>query len=254
MSPCLCGPRGWWSTGRRGNCSLITAQAGRDHSMWLNCQITAGERVAYCYALMKIFDSTVRLTIGLRRVKGQWLIAHDHCAEVAPPSQMDFRPRVLASDASWPWHVGQVPGACRWLSAASTADTRHSSTARPEWQSSSPRRPDRCYSFGETESASVDPNSTLEQIRFALAKEGKSPRFAEFLSKHPRDFVSHYLFEPVLHGGAEDVKDVARPHAKDGRPSPSKPPEEKQATSMGAFRHRDETFRTLASRRPSPPY
>lgn len=35
-------------------------------------------------------------------------------------------------------------------------------------------------------------------------------RSAEFLSKHPRDFISHYLFEPVLHGGAEDVKDVAR--------------------------------------------
>lgn len=42
-------------------------------------QITASETVAYCHALVKIFNSTARLTVGLRRGnKGQWLIAHEH--------------------------------------------------------------------------------------------------------------------------------------------------------------------------------
>jgi uncharacterized protein (TIGR02246 family) len=41
-------------------------------------QITAGETVAFCHALVKIFDSTVRVTIGLRKEGGQWSIAHEH--------------------------------------------------------------------------------------------------------------------------------------------------------------------------------
>lgn len=41
-------------------------------------QITAGDTVAYCHALLKIFDSTARLTIGLRKERGQWLIGHEH--------------------------------------------------------------------------------------------------------------------------------------------------------------------------------
>jgi uncharacterized protein (TIGR02246 family) len=40
--------------------------------------ITASETVAYCYGLVQIFDATVRLTMGLRKVDGQWLIAHEH--------------------------------------------------------------------------------------------------------------------------------------------------------------------------------
>jgi uncharacterized protein (TIGR02246 family) len=40
--------------------------------------IAASETVAYCHALVKIFDSTVRLTMGLRKDDGQWLIAHEH--------------------------------------------------------------------------------------------------------------------------------------------------------------------------------
>jgi uncharacterized protein (TIGR02246 family) len=40
--------------------------------------ITASETVAYCYGLVQVFDSTVRLTMGLRKVDGQWLIAHEH--------------------------------------------------------------------------------------------------------------------------------------------------------------------------------
>jgi uncharacterized protein (TIGR02246 family) len=40
--------------------------------------ITASETVAYCHALVTIFDATVRLTMGLRKDDGQWLIAHEH--------------------------------------------------------------------------------------------------------------------------------------------------------------------------------
>jgi uncharacterized protein (TIGR02246 family) len=41
-------------------------------------QITASDTVAYCHALLKIFDSTARLTIGLRKDRGQWVIRHEH--------------------------------------------------------------------------------------------------------------------------------------------------------------------------------
>jgi uncharacterized protein (TIGR02246 family) len=41
-------------------------------------QITAGDTVAFCHAILKIFDSNARLTIGLRKEKGRWLIAHEH--------------------------------------------------------------------------------------------------------------------------------------------------------------------------------
>lgn len=41
-------------------------------------QITAGETVAYGHAILKIFDSTARLSIGMRKENGQWLIAHEH--------------------------------------------------------------------------------------------------------------------------------------------------------------------------------
>jgi ketosteroid isomerase-like protein len=41
-------------------------------------QVTASDTVAYCHALVKIFDSTVRLTMGLRKENGEWLIAHEH--------------------------------------------------------------------------------------------------------------------------------------------------------------------------------
>jgi ketosteroid isomerase-like protein len=41
-------------------------------------RITASDTVAYCHALLKIFDSTARLTMGLRKEGGQWLVAHEH--------------------------------------------------------------------------------------------------------------------------------------------------------------------------------
>jgi uncharacterized protein (TIGR02246 family) len=41
-------------------------------------RITASDAIAYCHALLKIFDSTARLTMGLRKESGQWLVAHEH--------------------------------------------------------------------------------------------------------------------------------------------------------------------------------
>ena len=40
--------------------------------------ITASDTVAYCHALVTIFHATARLTIGLRKEQGHWLIAHEH--------------------------------------------------------------------------------------------------------------------------------------------------------------------------------
>jgi ketosteroid isomerase-like protein len=34
--------------------------------------------VAYCHALVNIADSAVRVTMGLRKENGQWLIGHEH--------------------------------------------------------------------------------------------------------------------------------------------------------------------------------
>jgi uncharacterized protein (TIGR02246 family) len=41
-------------------------------------QITASETVAYAHAILRIFDSSARLTMGLRKEGGQWRIAHEH--------------------------------------------------------------------------------------------------------------------------------------------------------------------------------
>jgi ketosteroid isomerase-like protein len=40
--------------------------------------IEASETVAFCHALVRIFDSKVRLTMGMRKEEGRWLIAHEH--------------------------------------------------------------------------------------------------------------------------------------------------------------------------------
>jgi uncharacterized protein (TIGR02246 family) len=41
-------------------------------------RITAGDSVAYCHALVNVADATVRVTMGLRKEHGRWLIAHEH--------------------------------------------------------------------------------------------------------------------------------------------------------------------------------
>ena len=40
--------------------------------------VTAGPDVAFATAILTIFGSPLRLTIGLRREHGNWLIAHEH--------------------------------------------------------------------------------------------------------------------------------------------------------------------------------
>lgn len=41
-------------------------------------QITAGDSVAYCHAILKVMGTSGRLTIGLRKKNGRWLVAHEH--------------------------------------------------------------------------------------------------------------------------------------------------------------------------------
>jgi uncharacterized protein (TIGR02246 family) len=41
-------------------------------------QITAGEAVAFAHAILRVGDGSARLTMGLRKENGQWLIAHEH--------------------------------------------------------------------------------------------------------------------------------------------------------------------------------
>ena len=41
-------------------------------------RIVASASVAYCHALVKVTDAKVRVTIGLRKERGHWLIVHEH--------------------------------------------------------------------------------------------------------------------------------------------------------------------------------
>jgi uncharacterized protein (TIGR02246 family) len=41
-------------------------------------QVTAGETVAFGHAILTIAGSQARLTVGLRKENGRWLIAHEH--------------------------------------------------------------------------------------------------------------------------------------------------------------------------------
>lgn len=41
-------------------------------------QVTAGDSVAFAHALLDVAGSVARLTVGLRKVGGEWLIAHEH--------------------------------------------------------------------------------------------------------------------------------------------------------------------------------
>jgi uncharacterized protein (TIGR02246 family) len=48
-------------------------------------QITAGDTVAFAHALLHVLGSTARLTVGLKKVGGQWLIAHEHHSYPSEP-------------------------------------------------------------------------------------------------------------------------------------------------------------------------
>lgn len=40
--------------------------------------VFASGTVGYCHAILRILNSKARLTLGLRKENGQWLIAHEH--------------------------------------------------------------------------------------------------------------------------------------------------------------------------------
>jgi uncharacterized protein (TIGR02246 family) len=41
-------------------------------------RVFSGETIAYCHAILRILDSEARLTLGMRKENGGWLIAHEH--------------------------------------------------------------------------------------------------------------------------------------------------------------------------------
>ncbi len=47
-------------------------------------EISAGDSVAYATAIVTIFGSPLRLTVGLRKHGDNWLIAHEHHSYAAP--------------------------------------------------------------------------------------------------------------------------------------------------------------------------
>jgi ketosteroid isomerase-like protein len=44
----------------------------------LELHISASDSVAFAYGLVQVVDNPVRLSMGFRKEKGQWLIAHEH--------------------------------------------------------------------------------------------------------------------------------------------------------------------------------
>ncbi|MDQ3693825.1 MAG: nuclear transport factor 2 family protein [Chloroflexota bacterium] len=41
-------------------------------------KITSGDTVAFCHALINVSGNKARLTMGVRKIRGQWLITHEH--------------------------------------------------------------------------------------------------------------------------------------------------------------------------------
>lgn len=44
----------------------------------ISAEVEAGDRVAWCNCILGIEDTRLRLTVGLRRVGGRWVVAHEH--------------------------------------------------------------------------------------------------------------------------------------------------------------------------------
>jgi ketosteroid isomerase-like protein len=40
--------------------------------------IAAGDAVGFCHALIQLDENTARLTMGLRKIRGKWLVTHEH--------------------------------------------------------------------------------------------------------------------------------------------------------------------------------
>lgn len=50
-------------------------------------KITASESVAFCHALIAIFETTCRLTMGFVKSGGQWTIVHEHHSYPIEPAE-----------------------------------------------------------------------------------------------------------------------------------------------------------------------
>jgi len=62
---------------------------GKDSFQLKELQIHAGDTVAFCTALIKLSSQArpqCRLTIGLKKINDQWMIAHEHHSS---PQEMD---------------------------------------------------------------------------------------------------------------------------------------------------------------------
>jgi len=44
----------------------------------IEIDVTAGDRTAFCNAILGIEESRLRLTVGLRKDGGRWVVAHEH--------------------------------------------------------------------------------------------------------------------------------------------------------------------------------
>lgn len=55
-----------------------SSSGGEESFKIIELHIQADEHIGFCYGLIQVFDSTVRLTIGLQRLEGQWQISHEH--------------------------------------------------------------------------------------------------------------------------------------------------------------------------------
>ena len=68
-------------TRRHGSCSSLATTAATARSMWRNWKFRRADTVAFAYGLLRIAGSkepVCRLSIGLRKVRGKWLISHEH--------------------------------------------------------------------------------------------------------------------------------------------------------------------------------
>lgn len=57
------------------------SMGGKDSFQLEEFQIHAGDTVAFCTALIKLSNSEnpqCRLTLGLKKINGQWMIMHEH--------------------------------------------------------------------------------------------------------------------------------------------------------------------------------
>lgn len=54
------------------------SSGGPDSFNLIEVEITAGDTVAFAHGILGIGKSRLRLTVGLRKENGKWLIAHEH--------------------------------------------------------------------------------------------------------------------------------------------------------------------------------